>query len=280
MISVRSTAKLNLTLKITGVRTDGYHLLDSLFCSIDLHDSLSITPDDPEFLTICTPEQSIQNNLATRAARLFYQAIGRPGGCRIYLEKRIPMEAGLGGGSGDAAAVLKGLNEHFHRPLTDEKLSDLALQLGADVPFALKGGLARVTGIGQTHTYLHMRRPFFFVIAKPAQGLSTQQMYACYDADPPNLSIDNESFYRALLSLDTSGMQKHGGNDLQPAAEKALPIIKRLQSELYACGSLYAAMTGIGSAVFGLFATYEQAHKAQETLSPIVPYCTCCQSML
>lgn len=280
MISVRSTAKLNLTLKITGIRSDGYHLLDSLFCSIDLHDQLTIMPGQDACSTICSPEQPITDNLATQAALLFYQAAGMPGGCRIRLEKRIPMEAGLGGGSGDAAAVLKALNEHFGRPFSEEDLFSLALQLGADIPFALKGGLARITGIGEAHTPLHMRRSFSFVVAKPAQGLSTQQMYACYDAAPAGLPIDNQAFYRALLALDGAAMRAYGGNDLQPAAEKHLPIIAQLQDRLYQHGALYAAMTGSGSAVFGLFPAYAQAHKAQEALSAFVPYCVCCQSVM
>ena len=253
MISARSTAKLNLTLKITGTRPDGYHLLDSLFCSVDLHDKLTITPGQDACSTVCSPEQPIVNNLATRTALLFYQQAGISGGCRIRLEKRIPMEAGLGGGSGDAAAVLKALNDHFGHPFSEEALFALALQLGADIPFALKGGLARVTGIGETHTHLHMRRSFSFVIAKPAQGLSTQQMYACYDASPSGLPIDNDAFYRALLALDGAAMRAYGGNDLQPAAEKYLPIIAQLQDKLYQSGALYASMTGSGSAVFGLF---------------------------
>ena len=280
MISARSTAKLNLTLKITGTRPDGYHLLDSLFCSVDLHDKLTITPGQDACSTVCSPEQPIVNNLATRAALLFYQQAGISGGCRIRLEKRIPMEAGLGGGSGDAAAVLKALNEHFDHPFSEEALFALALQLGADIPFALKGGLARVTGIGETHTHLHMRRSFSFVIAKPAQGLSTQQMYACYDASPSGLPIDNDAFYRALLALDGAAMRAYGGNDLQPAAEKYLPIIAQLQDKLYQSGALYAAMTGSGSAVFGLFPSYEQAHIAQASLHSMVPYCVCCQSLV
>ncbi len=280
MISVRSTAKLNLTLKITGVRSDGYHLLDSLFCSIDLHDRLGILPGQDACSTVCTPEQPIADNLATRAASLFYQAAGIPGGCCIHLDKRIPMEAGLGGGSGDAAAVLKALNEHFGHPFSEEALSALALQLGADIPFALKGGLARVTGIGETHAHLHMRRSFSFVIAKPAQGLSTQQMYAHYDAAPSKLPIDNPSFYRALLALDGAAMRACGGNDLQPAAERHLPIIAQLQERLYQSGALYAAMTGSGSAVFGLFPSYEQAQAAQASLCSLVPYCVCCQSLV
>lgn len=279
MISVRSTAKINLTLKVTGTRQDGYHLLDSLFCAIDLHDLLTLEPVPSGFETICLTGEQIPRNLTTRAAQLFYQATGQPGGCHICLDKRIPMEAGLGGGSGDAAAVLRALNEHFGAPLSPDALSELAVGLGADVPFALTGGLARITGIGECRRPLPDLPPVFFVLAKPSAGLSTQQMFAAYDAAPPCLPIDNDAFCRALYALDATGLRAHGGNDLQPAAERCLPIISALQNRLYEQGALYAAMTGSGSAVFGLFTDRAQAQSACQAMQALVPFCVVCRSV-
>lgn len=278
LISVRSTAKLNLTLKIAGVRPDGYHLLDSLFCAVDLHDALILEPAPAEFETVCAGA-SIPDNLTTRAARLFYQTAGLPGGCRIRLEKRIPIEAGLGGGSGDAAAVLRALNAQHGALLSDDQLGSLALLLGADVPFALKGGLARVRGIGEQCTSLPLPHPLHFVIAKPSAGLSTQQMFAAYDAAPVCGAVDNDAFYRALCSLNGPALRGAGGNDLQPAAERAIPEIERLRTSLYSEGALYAAMTGSGSAVFGLFPDQAAAKRACRALARLVPFCVCCRSL-
>lgn len=278
LIPVRSTAKLNLTLKIAGVRPDGYHLLDSLFCAVDLHDALLLEPATAGFETVCAGA-SIPDNLTTRAARLFYQKAGLPGGCRIRLEKRIPMEAGLGGGSGDAAAVLRALNTQHGALFSDAALEAMALSLGADVPFALKGGLARVRGIGEQRSSLPLPQPLHFVIAKPAAGLSTQQMFAAYDAAPVCGAVDNDAFYRALCSQDGPALRQAGGNDLQPAAERAVPEIRQLQSALYDGGALYAAMTGSGSAVFGLFGDQAAAAHACRALSQLVPFCVCCRSL-
>lgn len=278
LIPVRSTAKLNLTLKIAGVRPDGYHLLDSLFCAVDLHDLIVLEPIPEGFETMCAGT-FIPDNLTTRAARLFFQKAKLPGGCRVRLEKRIPMEAGLGGGSGDAAAVLRALNAHFDAPFSPAGLASLALSLGADVPFALCGGLARVTGIGEQRASLPLPCALHFVIAKPAAGLSTQQMFAAYDAQPVHLSIDNDAFYRALCERDGAALRAAGGNDLQPAAECAVPEITRLQAALYQSGALYAAMTGSGSAVFGLFAERPEAEQACRALSGLVPFCVSCRSL-
>ncbi len=276
---VRSYAKVNLTLNITGRRPDGYHLLDSLFCTVDLCDEIAFDFSAPSLHTTVPNGPGIEDNLTDRAARLFFQSLGLQGGCAMTLFKRIPQQAGLGGGSGNAAAVLTALNAHFGGPLSRAQLHRMAERLGADVPFALQGGLARVEGIGETITPLSPPRPLFFVIAKPCEGLSTKAIFACYDADPPRLSVDNPLFYQALVLGDAAGLYAYGGNVLEKAARAQLPILGTLVDALYQKGAAYAAMTGSGAAVFGLFWEQREAALAQKALAPLAPFCVCCSAL-
>ena len=274
-------AKLNITLDITGRRTDGYHLLDSVFHTIDLCDTLSLDECPQGVLLDCTtPSLQTADNLVLRAARAFFTHTPEKRGVHFTLAKAIPTQAGLGGGSADAAAALRLLNRFAGHPLTNQQLMALGLTLGADVPFALAGGTQRVTGIGEHLTPIPLHRPYYFVLIQPEQGLSTGLVYSRYDADPSAQRPQTDAFIRAFTSHDSAALRALGGNVLQPAAASLCPAISLIEQALYQQGALLASMTGSGSVVFGLFEHAEQAAHAQKVLAAQWPVCLCAQSLL
>jgi 4-diphosphocytidyl-2-C-methyl-D-erythritol kinase len=217
-------------------------------------------------LTCSNPELPTDNrNLAWKAAEKFFSATGR--GCgrlNIHIEKRIPAAAGLAGGSTDAAAVLKALNQLFQNPLTDGELRALGLTLGADVPFCIRGGRCLCTGIGDILTPLPQKEKLYFAVAKGKDGLSTPEMYRRADAVRDTWSKpDREGYY----------------NDFAPVAEAVLPEIAYLRTRLTALGATVAMMTGSGSAVFGIFETLRQAQSAAEILREEGYFAASCESL-
>ena len=180
-VRARAFAKINLGLEVLGTRADGYHLLRTGMQSISLADELLLTRTAEEGITLRCDEPSLPTdgrNLAFRAAEAVFRHCGLSGGVRIELKKQIPAEAGLGGGSADAAAVLRGLRALFALPLDDEALRELALPLGADVPFCVGGGTMLAEGIGEALSPLPPMPPCHLVIVKPPCGSSTKAVYA------------------------------------------------------------------------------------------------------
>jgi 4-diphosphocytidyl-2-C-methyl-D-erythritol kinase len=238
---VSAPAKLNLFLHITGRRADGYHLLQSVFMLIDWCDTLhfdlrrdgQISRED-----LLTPLPA--DDLVLRAARALKTASGSPLGANIGIEKRIPAQAGMGGGSSDAASTLLALNRlwRLHYPL--EKLVEIGLALGADVPFFLGGKNAWVEGIGESLTSIELPKRRFLV-AKPTEGLETKLIFL-----DPNLKRDTET---AIISGFAADINDFGRNDLQSVAQKLCPGVTQALKWLESQG-LRGRMTGSGSAVF------------------------------
>lgn len=245
---VKAPAKLNLFLHVTGVRNDGYHLLQSVFVRIDWQDTLdfwvrtdsaAITRED---VTVPLPAQ----DLTVRAARALQQAGGVALGAHIRVDKSIPSEAGLGGGSSDAAATLLALNRLWRLDWPLERLLPLAASLGADVPFFLVGSNAWVEGVGEQITPLQERvtlPPTRFVVVKPQQGAATAEIFR-----HPLLNRSHQSATISGFAADPFGF---GGNDLQMAAEQICPDVKKTIFLLKAAG-FRGRMTGSGSAVFAV----------------------------
>ncbi|MBS5644177.1 MAG: 4-(cytidine 5'-diphospho)-2-C-methyl-D-erythritol kinase, partial [Clostridiales bacterium] len=172
MITIRAYAKLNLYLQITGSRVDGYHDLDMIMQSIDLHDTLRLSRAGDIQLTCSHPEVPLgESNIAHKAARRFFRETGIAGGVHADIQKRIPMAAGLGGGSADGAAMLRGLNCLYGYPLSERRLLALAAGIGADVPFSLTGGCRRAQGIGERLTSLRNQLPGVYLLLKPEGGV-------------------------------------------------------------------------------------------------------------
>lgn len=248
---LRAPAKLNLSLAITGMR-DGYHLLDSVMQEIDLCDELDVRPARDITLTVTGGRPLPADNTIVRAAELFCAAVPEAEGAEIRVQKRIPEQAGLGGGSSDAAAVLRGLNALYGRPLAGNELAELARQIGADCPFFLAGGTQRARGTGEILTPVANRCRFSLLLLKPRAGVATRTAFALSDRLPVDF-VDTGACARALESGDAEGYFAAAGNALQRAAEVLVPGITCLGERLAAAGARFWQVTGSGSCVFAVF---------------------------
>lgn len=270
---VLAPAKINLTLDITGRRPDGYHTMQMVMQAVDLCDRVTITRrPQPGILLRCSRPDLPQGpgNLAWRAAERFLAQVGRPGdGLEIVLEKRIPSQAGLAGGSADGAGVLRGLNALYGSPLSEEALCALALPLGADVPFCLVGGTVLAQGIGEAFTPLPALPACHIVIAKPQVGVSTAAAFARFDREGCRRRPDTPGMVAALRAGSLPQVGQALCNVLEETA--ALPEVAALRRQMEQSGALGSAMTGSGSAVFALFAGEEPARRCCEGLRAAAP---------
>ena len=260
LYDVPAPAKLNLFLHITGRRADGYHLLQSVFMLIDWADELhfelqhsgAISRED---LNVSLPA----DDLITRAAKALQQATGCQQGVHIGVRKNLPAQAGMGGGSSDAASTLLALNQLWNLKLSRGELQRIALQLGADVPFFIFGKSAWVEGIGDIIRPLENEQQLAdtaLIVVKPQEGLDTKLIFSS-----PNLKRDSKA---ATISDFAAKHFDFGRNDLQPVAEGLCPSIKKVSDFLKSQG-LHARMTGSGSAVFAVKKT--QAFSCQSSFS-------------
>lgn len=260
-------AKINWSLDIVGVREDGYHLMDMIMQPVSLADDIVLTPsDDFEITTDGYPRsRADRTNLAMRAALALKETTGFSGGAHIHVHKRIPMGAGLGGGSADAAAVLFGLNRIWDLGLTGEELEKIGLRLGADVPFLIRGGLARVRGIGELIEPRACRNNYWMLVFQPCRGLSTRDIFEAWNPDAVR-HPDTESALKALESGNLMQLSENIGNVLEPVSASRCPEIGEAVRSLLAAGARIASMTGSGSAVFGVFQSGTDAEKAAAVL--------------
>lgn len=260
-------AKLNLRLHVLGRREDGYHFLDSLVVPIRLFDRVQLQlceASAPEVSVVCRPRAAAPrdaSNLAVRAAQLFLERAGLRAAVRIRLTKRIPAGAGLGGGSSDAAAVLRLLNAMVRRPVPGEILAYWALSLGADVPFFLLGTPARMRGIGERLEAAAAVGRGPVVVAYPGLPLATKAVYERLDS----LTL-NEAASRIRPPTNSHRPASEDRNDLEAAALQLLPRIRELKQRLRALGGRGVLMTGSGSAVFGFWDRLAEARAAAREL--------------
>lgn len=265
-------AKINLLLRILGVRSDGYHLLYTVMQTISLSDTVELQLSErPEGSgpAVClimdgAPVENLVSNTASRAALLYLSQIGNPDvAASIDLKKRIPMMAGLGGGSADAAAVLVLMNEAFRGALTEDELRSVAGKIGADVPFFMSGGAALCEGTGERITPVESLRGLFVLLIKPATGISTPEAYRTYDLSGERFStLPPERDGMAAFLMPPKGLPACDrlrsvipllSNDLAAAAEQIVPEIRNIRQFLFESGAVYAGISGSGSSVFGIF---------------------------
>lgn len=256
LVEELALAKVNLTLGILYKRQDGYHAIDTIMHTVSLFDRLWIQPSRTVEVTV-TGMTLPADNTMTRAAELYRRETGC--GAKIRCEKRIPAEAGLGGGSADAAAVLRGL-QRLHRMCDDDALRRIALSVGADVPFCLVGGTCRCEGVGEVLTPFVPGTRLHFVLCKPAQGVSTAALFRSLPLPRPR--VETMRAMAALGKGDLEALAPLLQNVLEPAAVSLVPAIGDLKRQLLDAGALAAEMTGSGSAVFGLFRSEEDAKTA------------------
>ena len=265
-IELPAPAKLNLTLDITGIAPDSYHTLDMVMHTISLCDRIAISCA-AELELACPPWlPSGPGNLVWKAAAALREYAGINTGAHIEIVKHIPAQAGMGGGSADAAATLKGLNELWKLGLSLKELCGIGIKLGSDVPFALQGGTARVRGVGEAIEPIAGVNPLWFAIALPNGGVSTAQCYRRYDEVGAAVRPDNNKFVEALRQGDIRAMAMHSGNALERAAVGLLPAIGGLLAQMRATGAKYCAMTGSGAAVFSVFEREDEAAEAVESI--------------
>jgi len=267
-LTCEAFAKVNRTLLVLGKRPDGYHELDTVFQSVDLADRLAF--EDPEELKdfelrVSDPSLAGEDNLVARAARALGAEAGVPCRGRVTLDKRIPWGAGLGGGSADAAAALRGFAALWQLAVPEGDLHRLAADLGSDVPFFLIGGRARGTGRGEVLTPLADGPPDWLVLLSPSFPLSTPAVYRALGAGaltgPAAPSILSGSC--AELFPDR--------NDLEPAAESLRGEVRQLRDQLLAAGAQTARLSGSGSTVFGVFPDPASASRAAAALTGSLP---------
>jgi 4-diphosphocytidyl-2-C-methyl-D-erythritol kinase len=256
-LGLEALAKVNRSLRVLGRRPDGYHELDTLFQTIDLADELLLSDDDRLSLSIAgSPLPDGEENLVLRAARALQERAGVKRGARFRLTKRIPVGAGLGGGSADAAAALLGLNALWGLGLSPAELRAVAASIGSDVAFFLFGGLARGTGRGEEIEPLSDRPDEWLVLLLPPFPMPTPDVYGALGAgpiaDPP--------------APRPSAGEMPDRNDLEPAAERLRPLLRSLRESLGTAGALSARLSGSGSTLFGVFRSADEAARAASAL--------------
>ena len=259
-------AKINLTLEVGEKRADGYHELRSVMTSAALCDTLTVEKADTVTLSCDRADLPTDGrNLAVKAAQAFFAATGIQGGCRILLQKRIPSEAGLGGGSSDAAAVLRALRKLYAPDMPAEELEAIGAQVGSDVPYCVRGGTVLCRGRGEQLTTLSAMPKCWYVIVKPAEAFATGKMYGEIDAKNPVRLQTTDAMMAALGKGSLSSVAAQIGNTFEqviPADSDVLAIRRQLLDH----GALNAMMSGSGSAVFGIFKAFPAAQAACNAL--------------
>lgn len=266
-LTVAAHGKLNLTLYITGCREDGYHTLHTVMQSVALADEITISSTENSNVTVfCSLEElSGEGNLAYKAARLFLDTLHVKDGFDIHINKKIPISGGMGGGSADAAGVLYGLNHWYNNPFSMEKLCEMALQLGADVPFCLVGGTQLATGIGEILQPLSPLPECGILLLKPCEKGSTGEMYRKYDENKGLSSKENCGIINWIESQKIIKVAECLENNFQSLYDD--PRIEQAVSDLMEQGALGACLTGSGPTVFGIFESFVLAEQAAYVLS-------------
>ncbi|MCQ4237977.1 4-(cytidine 5'-diphospho)-2-C-methyl-D-erythritol kinase [Stutzerimonas stutzeri] len=259
ILTLPAPAKLNLMLHITGRRADGYHELQTLFQFLDYGDELVLRPREDGQIRLLTelPGVDHDSNLIVRAARLLQRESGCALGADIQLTKRLPMGGGIGGGSSDAATTLVGLDHLWNTRLGEDRLAELGLNLGADVPVFVRGRAAFAEGVGERLQPVDLPEPWFLVIA-PQVSVSTAEIFA-----DPELTRNTPAI--TVRSLLAGG----GRNDCQPVVEKRYPEVRNALSLLNKF--VQARMTGTGACVFGSFPNEGEADKVRRQLPATLP---------
>ena len=277
-IEIKAYAKINLSLDVTGRRDNGYHDVRMVMQSINLYDELTIcrvpwneteSGNDASAengrITIVSDTTAVplnEDNLIYKAAKLIMDECGIKDGVRIVLKKNIPVAAGMAGGSTDAAAVFKGMNSLFELGLEQERLCDMGVKTGADVPYCIMGGTALSEGIGEILTPMRAMPGCIILIAKPDISVSTGYVYTAFDSLKEKMHPDVDAMISAIDLGDIREVSKLLGNSLEGVTQEEYPIIKEIKQIMLGNKALGALMSGSGPTVFGL---YDDRAQAEET---------------
>lgn len=268
-ISLKALAKINLGLDVLGKREDGYHEVRMVMQTIHLYDRVEIKKTRSPHIHVETNLYYLpvnEDNLVYRAAKLMKDEFQIKEGVRIVLQKFIPVAAGLAGGSSDAAAVLVGMNRIFNLCLKQNKLMELGLKIGADVPFCIMRGTALAEGIGEKLTALPPMPKCPVLIAKPAISVSTKAVYEGLKLYDGMEHPDIDGVMEGIQQKDLKGVASHMGNILETVTIPMYPVIEDIKKLMLENGALNAMMSGSGPTVFGLFPNEKEIRRAYEAL--------------
>ena len=278
-IRLRAFAKVNYALEVRGLRGDGYHEISTVLQSISLADEIEIEPAEKGLDLIVEPEDAEvgppEENTIYKAWTRLRELSGEELPVRVRLRKLVPAGAGLGGGSADAAAALVGLNELFGLALSGAELRKIGLRIGADVPFCIEGGTALGEGIGEVLSPLPLPPPHRLVVTKPEVGADTAQVYRAYDERPESVGPAVVPTINALRAGDLGALARAADNDLALVTENLVPEVRVLREELLGAGAMGAAMSGTGTAVYGIFGSEAEARAASDRLQ--APFAAVCE---
>jgi 4-diphosphocytidyl-2-C-methyl-D-erythritol kinase len=271
-ITLNAPAKINLALDVTGKRDNGYHDVRMIMQQIDLCDEITITKNvigTDRQISIETDTEELplnEDNLIYKAASLIMEECSIDEGVSISLKKRIPIAAGMAGGSTDAAAVLKGMNILFDAGLSDLRLRELGVRIGADIPYCIMGGTALSEGIGEILTPLKPMPGCTILIAKPTTGVSTKYVYTKLDSVGVNKHPDIDGMIEAIDKGDIGGISTRLMNVLENVTVEKCPVIKEIKRLMLEGGASGALMSGSGPTVFALFDDREEAKACAEII--------------
>lgn len=269
-IGLKSRAKINLSIDVLGKRQDGYHIVEMIMQTIDLYDNLKITQIEEDSIKIKSNSQDIplnQDNIVYKAANILKEKFNIKKGIEISIQKNIPVAAGMAGGSSNAAAVLVGLNRIWDLGLTQLELKEIALQLGADVPFCITGGSALAQGIGEELTDIKgLNENIHILICKPNIFVSTKEVYQSLDMNEIKKRPDNQKLIDALQVNDVKYVSENMVNVLEEVTSSKYNEINQIERIIMDNKALGSMMSGSGPTVFGLFDNKEYAIRAKEEL--------------
>ncbi len=271
-LTINAPCKINLSLDICGLLPNGYHEMDMVMQSVSLCDAVTLTLAEREGITMSCSDKSLacdDSNICVRCAKAFYEYTKIPPQVDIYLKKRIPMMAGLGGGSADGAAVLCGLNKLHKSKLSCEALCEIGFKIGADIPFCIKGGTQRAQGAGEILSDLSkLSESLYVLIAKPNFPVSTKLAFQGFDQQEHPQRADVDGMISALESGNLQEIAAKLSNVFEPFSRpEKIGFIKKIMLDHGAAGAL---MSGSGSAVFALFERENEAKVCAEILHPLV----------
>lgn len=268
-ITKKAYAKINLVLDVTGRLPNGYHEVSMVMQNVGIHDTLTFTKREDEQIVLTTNDGQLplgEDNLIYKAVLLLRELTGNKDGVTIHLEKRIPVAAGMAGGSTDAAATLLGVNELLGLGLQKEQLQKESVRIGADVPYCVLGKTAHAQGIGEKLTEIASPPQAYLVVAKPDINVSTPVVYRALDSLLSYPHPDVEGMIHALEQKDLNALCERLGNVLELVTAKEYPVIGQIEDILLKEGARAALMSGSGPSVFGIFDTKEQAQTACSAL--------------
>ena len=269
-ITLKSRAKINLSIDVLGKRQAGYHLVEMIMQTIDLYDLIEINEKDNDQITIKSTSDEIPldcNNLVYKAANLIKKTFNINKGVEIHIKKNIPVAAGMAGGSSNAAAALVGLNKLWNLNLSNQQLEKIGLKLGADVPFCINGGAVLASGIGEELTPIKgLTKDVCILVCKPDLFVSTKEVYECIDSKDIDKRPNNKFLIECLKNEDTRQLAENMFNVLEGVTMDKHPVIQQIKDIMTNNRALGAMMSGSGPTVFGLYENREDAVKCKAIL--------------